>query len=342
MKRRCLALLTVIAIVSLVLVPANGQTQTTTAGSSTPLRTPWGDPDLQGIWDFRTVTPLERPTELGEKEFFTEEEATEFASQSVLENNVDLNREKTVTDRGLINGTTETVDLRGAYNNFWYDRGTEVVGTRRTSLVIDPPDGKIPPLTPEGQQREDAAAKMQMSLAEGPEDLPLSERCITGFNSGPPMVPGGYNQNAHLLQTPDYVVILNEMVHNARIVPLDGRPHGTIPQWTGDSRGHWEGDTLVVETTNFLRETSFNGSTANLHLVEHFTRVDADTLLYEFTVDDPTTWTSPWTAQIPMRKTDAPMFEYACHEGNYGMFGTLSGARAVEKDAENAAKTEAR
>ena len=160
MKGRCLALLTVIAIVPLALVPAGAQTQTAPADSSTPPNTPWGDPDLQGIWDFRTVTPLERPPELAGKDFFTEAEAAEFASQRVLASNVDLHREKTVTDRKLINGTTETVDLRGAYNNFWYDRGTQVVGTRRTSLVIDPPDGKIPPLTPEGQQR--AAARTEM------------------------------------------------------------------------------------------------------------------------------------------------------------------------------------
>ena len=333
MKGRCLVPLAVIAIVSVVMGAASAQGQTAPAESSTPSKTAWGDPDLQGIWDFRTVTPLERPMELSDKEFFTEQEAETSASQRVLESDVDLQRETTVTDRGNVNGTVETVDLRGAYNNFWYDRGTDVIGTRRTSLVIDPTDGKIPSLTAEAQQRLDAKMKVQEGLGEGPEDFPLSERCITGFNSGPPMVPGGYNQNVQLFQTPDHVVILNEMVHNARIVPLDGRPHGEIPQWTGESRGRWEGDTLVVETTNFLRETSFRNSSANLQLVERFRRVDADTLLYEFTVDDPTTWTSAWTAQIPMKRTDIPMFEYACHEGNYGMFGSLSGARAVERDA---------
>ena len=159
----------------------------------------------------------------------------------------------------------------------------------------------------------------------------MPERCLLGFNSGPPMLPGGYNQNVQLFQTPDHVVLVNEMVHNTRVVPLDGRPHTTIPQWVGDSRGHWEGDTLVVETTHFLRETAFRGSSANLHLVERFTRVDADTLIYEFTVEDPTTWERSWTAEVPMRRNDSTLFEYACHEGNYGMEGTLSGARSLEK-----------
>ncbi len=346
MSRRFIASLgtpaTVIAIVLLGSVPVAGQAQTAAAKPSTPPRTPDGRPDLGGVWDFRTVTPLERPSELADKEFFTDEEAAAFASQRVRESNVDLNRATTVTDRKVVNGTTETVDLAFAYNNFWYDRGTTVVGTRRTSLIVDPPDGRLPALTPEAQQRQAARAARRARLAEGPEDRSLSERCILGFNSGPPMVPGGYNQNVQIFQTPDKVVLLNEMVHNARIVPLDGRPHGTIRQWTGDSRGHWEGDTLVVDTTHFLRETSFRGSSANLHLVERFTRVDVDTLLYEFTVDDPTTWTSPWTADGPMRKTDAPLFEYACHEGNYGMTGTLSGARAIEKAAQEAAKTGSR
>ena len=159
-----------------------------------------------------------------------------------------------------------------------------------------------------------------------------------GFNSGPPMAPSGYNNNVQILQIPGYVVIFNEMVHNARIVPMDGRPHGSIPQWVGDSRGRWEGDTLVVDTTNFYAQTSLQGSTAKLHLVERFKRVDADTLVYEFTVDDPTTWTKSWTAEIPMTKLNDNLYEYACHEGNYGMYGLLSAARAVDKAAADSAK----
>ena len=285
------------------------------------------------MWDFRTVTPLERPAALADKEFLTDEEVAAYEQERVRANNADLNREDVTTDRALVNGTRESADLRLAYNNFWWDRGTQVVGTQRTSLVIDPPDGRVPALTPEAERRQAATAAISQRPTEGPEDRSLSERCITGFNSGPPMLPGGYNQNVQIFQTADHVVLLNEMVHNPRIVPLDGRQHGTLPQWTGVSRGHWEGDALVVETKNFLRETSFRGSTENLHLTERFQRLDADTLLYTFTVNDPTTWTRPWTAEIPMRRNDSPLFEYACHEGNYGMTGTLSGARVVEQEA---------
>ena len=251
----------------------------------------------------------------------------------MLANNADLNREQkkqVTTDRGLVNGTRESRDLALAYNNFWWDRGDNVVGTRRTSLVIDPPNGRVPPLTEAGAQRAAERLRINQSPTEGPEDRPLGERCITGFNSGPPMLPAAYNMNVQIFQTPDHVVLLNEMVHNARIIPLDGSDHGTLPQWTGVSRGHWDGDTLVVETKNYLRETSFRNSGKNLHLVERIRRVDEDTLLYSFTVTDPTTWTAPWSVELPMRRSDLPLFEYACHEGNYGMDGTLTGARAVE------------
>ena len=316
----------VFAIVLFAGAPATAQDARTTPRAAD------GRPDLGGVWDFRTVTPLERPSELAGREFLTDEEAAEFEYQTVQARNADLNREQVVTDRQVVNGTTETADLRLAYNEFWWDRGTKVVGTGRTSLVVDPPDGLVPALTSDGLRRQAARTARNQSIAEGPEDRPLAERCILGFNSGPPMLPGGYNQNVHLLQTPDHVVLVNEMVHNARIVPLDGRPHSGITQWTGDSRGHWDGDTLVVETKNFLRETSFRDSGASLHLVERFTRVDADTLIYQFTVTDPTTWATPWTVEMPMTKTDVPMYEYACHEGNYGLEGSLSGARAVERE----------
>ena len=241
------------------------------------MQTPWGDPDLQGVWDFRTLTPLERPEALADKAFLTED--------------------------------------------------------RRTSLIVDPPDGRIP-WTPERQNSmAELFAQYFGRVPEGPEDRALAERCILGFNSGPPMLPSAYNNNVQLFQTPDHVVIVNEMVHNARIVPLAGQSALTsdVRQWVGDSRGRWEDGTLVVETTNFLGTTSFIGSSEHLRLVERFTRVDADTLLYEFTVEDPKTWTQPWTAAVPMRKTDGPMFEYACHEGNYGMTNLLAGARAQER-----------
>ncbi len=293
------------------------------------LRTPDGQPDLSGVWDFRTVTPLERPERFADKEFLTEEEAAAYEQERVLANNADLNREDTTTDRAVVNGTRESADLRLAYNNFWWDRGTTAVETRRTSLVIDPPNGRIPSLTEAAEARGAERSRISQRPTEGPEDRSLSERCITGFNSGPPMTPGGYNMNVQIFQTKDHVVLLNEMVHNARIIPLNGSGHD-LRQWTGVSNSRWEGDTLVVETKNFLRETSFRGSTRNLMLTERFERLDEDTLLYTFTVEDPTTWTAPWTVELPMRRNDMPLFEYACHEGNYGMEGTLSGARHVE------------
>ena len=282
-------------------------------------RTSWGEPDLRGIWDFATITPMERPNELAGKEVLTAQEATEREEQAAQRR----------VDRPPKPGDT------GSYNQFWFDAGTKVIATKRTSLVVDPPDGRIPPLTPEAQKRAKAAAEMSARPAAGPEDLNLATRCILGFNAGPPMAPGAYNNNVQIFQTRGYVALLNEMVNDARIVPLDGRPHlpPNIRQWRGDSRGHWEGNTLVVDTTNFRDETNFREASRNFHVVERFTRVDADTLLYQFTVDDPATWTRPWSAAVPMRKTEAPIFEYACHEGNYGMFNILTGARAQEKAA---------
>ncbi|MXY26439.1 MAG: hypothetical protein F4Y45_18200 [Acidobacteria bacterium] len=297
-------------------------------GGETP-RTPDGHPDISGVWDFRTVTPLERPEQFADKEFLTEEEAAAYEQERVLANNADLNREDTTTDRAVVNGTRESADLRLAYNDFWWDRGTTAVETRRTSLVVDPPNGRIPSLTEAAQARRDERVRISQRPSEGPEDRSLAERCITGFNSGPPMLPAAYNMNVQIFQTKDHVVLLNEMVHNARIIPLDGSTHD-VPLWTGMSTGRWEGDTLVVETKNFLRETSFRDSSQNLMLTERFRRLDDDTLVYGFTVEDPTTWTAPWTVELPMRRSDLPIFEYACHEGNYGMEGTLSGARHVE------------
>jgi hypothetical protein len=197
--------------------------------------------------------------------------------------------------------------------------------------VVDPPDGRIPPLTPEAQQR----AAQRKTLYENPEERPLAERCILGFNSGPPMVPSAYNNNVQIVQTRDHLVILNEMIHSARIVDLGGRPHAPkeIRFLTGDSIGRWDGDTLVVDTTNFLKERAFRGASANMHLVERFTRVDKDVLRYEFTVDDPDTWTRKWSASIPMTRSDELMFEYACHEANYALEGVLKGARYQEQQA---------
>ena len=335
---RLVALVTVTVVASLAPVAAAGQSQAGEPNPSTPPRTSDGRPDLQGVWNYSTVTPLERPRELAGQQFLTEEEAAAFEAESVLSRNADLNREDligTVTDRRVVNGTTETRDLALAYNDFWWDRGTKVVGTRRTSLVIDPPDGRIPALTAAAQTRQAARAARSERPTEGPEDRSLSERCILRGNAGPPMTPAGYNNNVHLIQTPGHVVIFNEQIHDARLVPTDGRPHlpQDIRQWMGDSRGRWEGDTLVVETTNFSDQTYFRGAGEGMHLIERFTRIDADTLNYEFTVSAPRSFTQPWTAQIPMVKSLDPIYEYACHEGNYGMEGTLSGARAIEREA---------
>jgi hypothetical protein len=209
------------------------------------------------------------------------------------------------------------------------------VPTLRTSLIIDPPDGRIPALTPDGQKRAAAHAEAQrLHPADGPEDRPLTDRCILWPVAGPPMIPGGYNNNYQIVQGPGYVMIVVEMIHDVRIIPTDGRPHlpSTIRQWMGDPRGHWEGDTLVVDTTNFTGKTTFRGSGENLHLVEHFTRTAPGQLMYEFTVNDPESFTKPWTAQIPMARAEGPLVEYACHEGNYAMEGILRGARKQERE----------
>jgi hypothetical protein len=325
----------VTAAMSLRSVPVAAQagasrpTKTSTAAQAAPLRTPDGKPDLQGVWNFATITPLERPAELAGKEFLTDAEV------AALEAKAAQNR----VDRPPPPGST------GSYNQFWMDGGTRVVGNRRTSLIVDPPDGKLPPYTPEGQKRRAERTAIMQRPPTGPEDLAIDERCILGFNSGPPMISGAYNNNVQILQSADYVVLLNEMNHDARIVPTDGRPHGTVRQWSGDSRGRWEGNTLVVETKYFRPEGTAHPATVgtrlealgeNLHLIERFTRVDAETLNYEFTINDPTAFTRPWSVSLPMTRTQDRLYEYACHEGNYSMTGSLAGARAVEKGTEAA------
>ena len=271
MRQRFPALAGVLAIASMSFVHPLAQTAAKGDSPSrgqkwTAARTPDGKPDLQGIWDFRTVTPMERPSEFEGKAVLTAQEAAAYERRMADARNADTNRDKT-TSRGVINGTNTTADVALAYNDFWWDRGSKVVGNLRTSLVMDPPDGRIPALTPLAKARLDAQDEGRERPALGPEDRSVGERCILGFNSGPPMVPGGYNQNVQIVQAPGYVVLMNEMVHNARIVPLDGRPHGDLGQWVGTSRGRWEGDTLVVETKNFSHETSLRGSSPS-ELVE--------------------------------------------------------------------------
>jgi hypothetical protein len=224
-----------------------------------------------------------------------------------------------------------------SYNEFWYERGNKLTRDKRTSLIVDPPDGRIP-LTDAARRRVAEMRRISDSgLGDSYADRPLADRCLQGFNSGPPMTPGSYNNNVEIVQSPGVVVIVNEMVHNARVIPTDGRPHTTLRQWSGDSRGRWEGDTLVVDTINFRRETSLPGSTANTRLVERFTRVDAETVKYEFTVTDPTAYTRPWSAMMPLTRIREPLFEYGCHEGNYGLRNILAGARKQERESGTAA-----
>lgn len=328
------ALATVIAFVLLAPVGVAGQAPPgieKMASSDVP-RTPWGDPALQGIWTNATITPLERPSSLAGTEFLTKEEATEFEQQTLQLRNADR--------RDL----APENDVRVAYNQFWYDRGTKVTGEKRTSLIVDPPDGRIPWTQEARKQNSRSAARYGVGPFDSWLDMDTGERCLT---DGLPMVPlQGYNMNYHILQTPGYVVILHEMFHELRIIPLDGRPHlgQNIHQWLGDPRARWVENTLVVETTNFANKTHYRwaatwrASRPTLHLVERFTRVDAETINYQFTINDPTMFTRPWTAAVPMTTnqaargvTSGQIFEYACHEGNYSMVNVLKGARATEE-----------
>ena len=320
-----------------------------------PRRLADGRPDLQGVWDFRTLTPLERPEAQADKAVLTAEEAAEVESQAAARTAAANAPSEVRTEPLPVGGNV------GAYNSYWVDQGASVVDDQRTSLIVDTPDGRLPALRPGIEMAvlslgEDLPGVRPVRVraagigADSYEDRGLSERCLLGFNSGPPIVPAGYNQNIQLFQTPDHVVILHEMVHDARIVPLklagrDPLPD-TVRQWMGSSRGYWDGDTLVVETTNFTecpnlhrKTASFNpsvataaGSGTTLHLTERFRLVADATLLYEYTVDDSTTFTRPFSAVLPMKRGDA-MFEYACHEGNYGLFNMLAGARVAESEA---------
>jgi hypothetical protein len=292
-------------------------------------RTPDGHPDLTGIWTNATITPLERPAALAGKATLTDAEAAALEKNSAEElANVDGKSEHPLLAAAGSNGT-------GGYNVLFIDRGSEfakVDGVKRTSLIIDPPDGKVPPLTPEAQKHPRFEEYGRFNSVK---DRPLSERCLLGFGStsGPPMLPVLYNNNYQIVQTPDHVMILVEMVHDARIIRLNGtHPPPSVRQWLGDSVGHWEGDTLVVDTTNFTGRTRFRGSSENLHVIERFTRTGPDTILYRAIIDDPTTFTKQWTLEYPFMATKGPIYEYACHEGNYAMTDILGGARKKEAE----------
>ena len=338
-RSAALAAMVVVSVASAIAQTPAAKAAVNKSGYTAP-RTADGQPDLQGVWSSATITPFERPAEFADKEFLTAAEATEY--ERVM-------REKMNMDNRKVDRET---DVARAYNDAWWDRGTQAIKTRRTSLIVDPPNGKLPARTPEAQARLDAkiAAQKQkcltaacsegtLSAADGPEDRPPGERCIVWGSSVPPMMPSAYNNNYQIVQTKGYVAMVIEMIHDVRIIPLDGTPHlpSKVRTWLGDSRGHWEGDTLVVETTNFNGraakeyDASFKNASPNMRLIERFTRTDAETLTYRYTVEDPATFTRPLTVELPLRRSSEHLFEYACHEGNYGMTGLLEGAREMEK-----------
>ena len=325
MSHRTLPVLFALAAV-VALAPAVVTAQP--AEESAVPRTAWGAPDLAGVWDFRSLTPFERPENLAGKTTLNDEDAAVVLAEA------------DETWRQIQEGSDAMPT--GSYNEAWYDVAG-VAEDRRTSLIVDPPDGRVPALTAAAQRRQEEMAMERRGLGlheltyggwvadMGPGHLAV--RCLVGFNSGPPMQPSAYNNNMQLFQTEDQVVLLNEMVHSTRVVPLDGRARSGIPQQMGESRGRWDGDTLVVETTNFLRGTGFLGglTSTNLRLVERFTRVSPQTLLYEATLDDPTVWPVTWTFQLLMQQSADPLYEYACHEGNYGLYNILAGQREAER-----------
>jgi hypothetical protein len=332
-----------IGVVSFLAVPVMGQAQKPAAPAraaapaakpatraSTPAKTPWGDPDLQGIWNFATSTPLERPAIAGEKAVLSEQEAEEFAEKLAF----DLTRDR--RDGG------NAADVARAYNEHWMDaRRLEILADKRTSLIVDPPDGRIPPrvpLTPErklaAQQLAARAARFNAGMPESHEEFTPPVRGIIRTDR-PPYLGTIYNNTAQIFQSPGYVVILQEMIHSSRVIPLDGRPHigSNLKQWLGDTRGRFEGSTLVVETTNFRKDLGAVYGNANpdtFKIVERFTRVSPDMLNYEFTISDPNTWTKPWTAIVPWSRINEQLYEYTTHEDNYDLVHLLVGARVRE------------
>ena len=382
MKYRYLtAVLILVAAVALLPGVIVGQSQTDTTSNWTPLRTPWGDPDLQGIWNNTVSTPLERPSRFAGKQELTDEELADYtAERQGSRDNRDRRDAAPGTTTGRGEGVSQdsftessTTDVARAYAALWFPVPEAPI--RRTSLILDPPDGRIPALTPQAIARAEARAKAigatgstasPLGRAEGvvdgteggvdgrggradnPEDRDLGDRCIT---RNLPRMPGGYNNHFQIVQSPGYVAITVEMGPHTRLIPIGGRPHRDqgVRQWMGDSRGHWEGNTLVIDTTNFNDRGDFKGSGENRHLVERYTPTGPDTMDYEVRIEDATAWVRPWTVQFPVRRLDAlvgeidqvtvpQMYEYACQEGNYGLKNILAGARALEKAEQQASK----
>jgi len=330
------SLISLPAVAVAIILPAFGQSPAAKVSAPahnkawTVPRTADGLPDLQGIWTNATITPLERPAQFASKLTATDAEAKAFEKQS----NDGLYGDK--------RSDNPEADRDHAYNALFFDRGTELArvdGVARTSLIIDPPDGKIPLLTPEGTKRN--ANRFRNSF-NSVKDRPLGERCLMGFGStsGPPMLPVLYNNNYQIVETPETVMILVEMVHDVRYIHMDRTQHlpPDIRLWMGDSIGRWDGDTLVVDTANFTEKTRFRGSSTSLHVLERFTRVAPDTVLYRVTIDDPATFTKPWTLEYPFLATAGPIYEYACQEGNYAMTDIMGGARKADRASEDGKK----
>ena len=306
-------------------------------------RTAWGDPDLQGIWNNATLTPFQRPARQADQEFLTEEAAASIERAAAERITTLANRPSLRTAADPNGNVDRGVDgAPGSYNNFWMERGTTVLPTRRTSIITDPPNGRLPALTPEVEAWMASPEARRLAAVRGGnlptdtwEQLDGGDRCL--WYRGIPSFPTAYNNHYQIVQNPDFVAILQEHIHDVRFIALDGRPHidSAIRQFAGDSRGHWEGDTLVVETTHFNRHAFIRNFNANLseelHVIERFTRRGPDTLDYEFTVTDPKTWTRPWSGSLPMARAAGPVFEYACHEGNYGLLNMLAGSRAQDE-----------
>ena len=322
MLRKCLAALVAAAVV-LTLAPPPAAAQS----AEMPMRTPDGQPDVSGTFTYRTLTPFQRPAQFEGRERLEADEAAAFEAAERTR----LNRDLFDPERGAAGYRPRSEGGVLSYNEFWYERGIELTSDKRTSLIVDPPDGRLPPMTEAAvQARAERRAHQEEHRYDSYENRSLADRCIMGFNSGPPMRSSAYNNNVMIFQTPGYVTILNEMVHNARVIPIDGdTAKPPFPQFAGVSRAHWEGETLVIETAQF-RGGQSGGTGPNMHLTERLTRIDPDTVAYEFTVMDPTVYTAPYTVMMPFRRTDGPLFEYACHEGNYGLYGILAGARRLE------------